>query len=87
MDAQCRYELGIDRKLGIILEQVCEAPGLSCCQVYVPRNPEDAAARRLQGGLQFLLPDQARRAHCVTSKVYWAWLKMRGEQHPLKAKS
>src|SRR6266849_1406547 len=48
--AQCTYELGLDRQLGILLQQVCQIPGLSCCQVYIPKNQQDAE-QRLIGSL------------------------------------
>jgi len=76
MDAQVRYELGLDRKMGILLYQICQAPGLSCCHVYIPKNASDAEQRALGGGLKMALSDERRRANAVTSRLYWRWLKM-----------
>lgn len=72
MDAQCRYEVGVDRKMGIVLQQVCQAPGLSCCCVSFPKN---AGA-----GLKFSSADEVRRATPVANRLYWLWLKARGRQ-------
>jgi hypothetical protein len=83
-DAQCRYELGLDRKLGIVLEQVCESQGISCCQVYIPRNARDAEVLAIEAGLKMSVSEETRRARGVTSRLYWAWLKMRGRADPFK---
>ena len=72
MDAQCRYEVGIDRKMGIVLQQVCQAPGLSCCHVSVPKNSS--------AGLKFSVADEVMRATPVVNRLYWVWLKARGRQ-------
>lgn len=78
--AQCAYELGVERKLGLLLQQVCQIPGLSCCYVYLPKNREDAE-RRLDGaGLRLLFPEQVRRARAVSNRVYWALLKVTGSR-------
>jgi hypothetical protein len=82
-DAQCRYELAVDRKLGIALEQVCEAPGLSCCRVYVPKNASEAGERLNGAGLTFTGPEKAPRAIPVTNRLYWAWLRLRGREQML----
>ena len=79
MDAQCRYELGLERKMGIILDQVCQAPGLSCCQVYIPKNAVEAGQRLNGPGLKLALSEDHRRANGVTSRIYWTLLKMRGK--------
>lgn len=82
-DAQCRYELALDRKLGVALEQVCEAPGLSCCRVYVPKNASEAGERLDGAGLKCTCPEKAPRAIPVTNRLYWAWLHLIGsEQMP-----
>ena len=78
MDAQCRYELGLERKMGIVLDQVCQAPGLSCCQVYIPKNAAEAEQRLGGGAFNLCLSAEDRRAKAVTSRIYWRWLKMRG---------
>lgn len=80
MDAQVRYELGLDRKMGILLYQVCQAPGLSCCHVYIPKNANDAEQRKLCGGLQLSFSDESRRVNAVTSLLYWRWVKLIGRQ-------
>ena len=80
MDAQVRYELGLDRKMGILLYQICQAPGLSCCHVYIPKNANDAEQRALEGGLKIALSDERRPANAVTSRLYWRWVKMVGRQ-------
>ena len=79
-DAQCRYELALDRKLGVALEQVCEAPGLSCCRVYVPKNTSEMGERLNGSGLKFTAPDKAPRAIPVTNRLYWKWLRLIGRQ-------
>lgn len=79
MDAQVRYELGLDRKLGILLCQLCQAPGLSCCHVYIPKNASDADQRALCGGLKLSFAEEARRANAVTNRLYWRWVKMIGQ--------
>ena len=84
MDAQCRYELGLDRKLGIVLQQVCEARGISCCQVYIPKNARDAEALGMSPRLQMSFVQEVRRANGVTSRLYWTWLNMRGQADPFK---
>ena len=80
MDAQVRYELGLDRKMGILLCQICQAPGLSCCHLYIPKNAGDAEQRALCGGLKMALADERRRANAVTSRLYWRWVKTIGRQ-------
>lgn len=87
MDAQVRYELGLDRKMGILLCQVCQAPGVSCCHVYIPKNASDAEQRQLHGGLKILVSGDERRANVVTSRLYWRWLRMVGRPNgvPLTA--
>lgn len=87
MDAQVRYELGLDRKMGILVYMVCQAPGLSCCHVYIPKNASDAEQRGLCGGLKFTLSGETRRANAVTSRLYWRWLKMFGRQDALVLKT
>lgn len=82
MDAQVRYELGLDRKMGILLHQLCQAPGLSCCHVYIPKNSRDAEERMIATGLKLSFSDEVRRASGVTSRLYWSWLKMRGRPDP-----
>lgn len=83
MDAQVRYELGLDRKMGILLHQVCQAPGLSCCHLYIPKNASDAEQRNLCGGLMLSFSEEVRRANPVISRLYWRWAKMIGRQeHP-----
>ena len=84
MDAQCRYELGLDRKLGILLEQVCEARGISCCHVYIPKNARDAEALAIEAGLKMSVSQETRRARGVTNRLYWAWVNMRGRSDPFK---
>ena len=84
MDAQCRYELGLDRKLGIVLQQVCEARGISCCHVYIPKNARDAEALAIEAGLKMSVSEETRRARGVTSRIYWAWVNMRGQADPFK---
>jgi hypothetical protein len=69
MDAQCRYENAMERNRGVVLEQVCEAPGLSCCRVHVPNGAP-------AGDLQFTCGEKARRAIPVTNRLYWRWLRM-----------
>jgi len=86
-DAQCRYELGLDRKLGIVLQEVCEARGISCCHVYIPKNARDAELLAIEAGLKMSVPQEARRAQGVTSRLYWAWLNMRGQADPFKLKA
>lgn len=87
MDAQCRYELGLDRKLGIELRQICEAQGISCCHVYIPKNSRDAEMLMIGSGLKMSFPQETRRARGVTNRLYWAWLNMRGQPDPFKLKS
>jgi len=82
MDAQVRYELGLDRNLGIILRQVCQAPGLSCCYVDIPKSAADAAQRLVNGGLQFACTPAVKPARAVTNRLRWSWLKMRGRPVP-----
>jgi hypothetical protein len=84
MDAQVRYELGLDRKMGILLYQLCQAPGLSCCHVYIPRNASDAEQRALCGGMKIALSDDSRGANAVTSRLYWRWLKLAGRPEGLR---
>ena len=79
-DAQCRYELAVDRKLGVALEQVCEAPGLSCCRVFVPKNASEAGERLNGTDLKLTCPDKAPRAVPVTNRLYWAWLRLIGRE-------
>lgn len=81
MDAQVRYELGLDRKMGILLCQICQAPGLSCCHVYIPKNAADATERQLDGTLKFTVTPQVKRAIPITNRLHWAWLKRTG-RHP-----
>ena len=75
--AQVRYELGLDRKLGILLEQVCQIPGLSCCHVYIPKSAQDADQRLNGSLLEVAITEQVRRAKAVTSALHWTFLKMR----------
>jgi hypothetical protein len=78
--AQCTYELGADRKLGILLQQVCQIPGLSCCHVYIPKNAQDAEQRLNGSSLKLSFPDEVRRAIAVTNGLHWALLKMSGSR-------
>lgn len=78
--AQCTYELGVDRKLGILLRQVCQIPGLSCCHVYIPKNPQDAEQRLNGSSLKLSFPDEVRRAVAVTNGLHWALLKLTGSR-------
>lgn len=71
MDAQCTYETGLDRKMGIVLRHVCQVPGLSCCQVMVP--PNSGAS-----GVTFSAPDTIRWATPVVNRLFWAWVRLRG---------
>ena len=84
MDAQCRYELGLDRKLGVVLQQVCEAQGISCCHVYIPKNARDAEVLAIEAGLKMSVSQETRRAYGVTSRLYWAWVNVRGQADPFK---
>ena len=84
MDAQVRYELGLDRKMGVVLRQVCQAPGLSCCYVDIPKSAADATQRSLDGSLSFSCTPGVRHATAVTNRLRWSWLKMAGRQGPLE---
>jgi hypothetical protein len=78
--AQCTYELGVDRKLGVLLQQLCQIPGLSCCHVYIPKNSQDAEQRLNGCSLKLSFPDELRRATAVTNGLHWALLKMSGSR-------
>jgi hypothetical protein len=80
MKAQCTYELGLDRKMGVLLQQVCQIPGLSCCHVYIPKNPQDAEQRLDGSALKLAFPEEVRRATAVTNRLHWALLKMTGSR-------
>jgi len=73
MDAQCRYDVGVDRKIGIVLQQVCQVPGLSCCYVSVLKNSI--------AGLKFSVADEVKRATPVVNRLYWLWLRARGRKN------
>ena len=78
--AQCTYELGVERKLGILLQQVCQIPGLSCCHVYIPKDAQDAEQRLNGCSLKLSFPDDVRRASAVTNGLHWAVLKISGSR-------
>ena len=85
MDAQVRFELGLDRKMGILLRQVCQAPGLSCCYVDIPKSAADASQRNLDSRLGFAGTSGVRQAIAVTNRLRWSWLKMSGRPAPFEA--
>jgi len=80
MKAQCTYELGVERKLGILLRQVCQIPELSCCHVYLPKNQQDAESRLNGSALKLSFPEQVLRARAVSNGLHWAVLKMTGSR-------
>lgn len=76
-NAQVRYESGLDRKQGIALMQVCEAPGLSCCRVFVFDG----------GGFKVDCAEGAPRVIPITSRLYWRWLRLFGRRRDTGADS
>jgi hypothetical protein len=80
IEAERRYEEGLTRGLGILLQAICCTTDATIASVYFPSDTEDAQQRRMLPGLKLSCPTSRVLASFVTDNEHWARLNEEMEQ-------
>ncbi|HUH61631.1 MAG TPA: hypothetical protein VLZ50_01485, partial [Terracidiphilus sp.] len=70
-EAQRRYSLGLERRLGIIIEAICAAEDETVARIYVPTDTNDAQRHRVHHGLKFACPLERNRVLLIRDEAEW----------------
>ena len=73
-DVESRYNLGVNRGLGVQLNVLCLLGTRPCCYIWLPSDEEDAAYA-MTSGLTLSVPTQPVKAREVKSGLLWGAYK------------
>src|SRR5215468_1754351 len=75
--ARARYEEGLRRNLGILLEVVCATEKETFAGVFIPSDPIDAQHRLMGRGLKISCPVQRYPTSITNNALRWSLLQWR----------
>jgi hypothetical protein len=73
-EAQSRYEVGLKRNLGILLQAICATASETIASVYFPTTATDAQYRRIRPRLKLSCPATIIPAKMVEDPSEWRQL-------------
>ncbi|MGD0736073.1 MAG: hypothetical protein ABR976_13045 [Terracidiphilus sp.] len=73
--AQLRYNTGLNRGLGILLQAICVTKDETIASVYTPTDKTDAEYRRIRPCLKLSCPTELTPATVVVDQVEWQQLE------------
>jgi hypothetical protein len=66
-----RYDVGLQRGLGILLQAICATHGETVASVYIPTDTTDAQNRMIRPGLKLSCPTSLITASVVEDSDEW----------------
>jgi len=75
--AALRYEQGIRRNLGILLEAICASESETFAWVFIPEDDQDAQHHLMGHGLKLSCPVEKHHASAISNRFKWLLLYFR----------
>ncbi|MEM6782430.1 MAG: hypothetical protein AAF624_01715 [Bacteroidota bacterium] len=75
-DAAVLFDEGVERGLGIRLEAIALAGGVSFAIVDVPRDDAEASARMMAGRLRFVVRTTAIKTALTQRRWWFSWVRL-----------
>ena len=70
-EALRRYEIGLQRGLGIIMQAICSTSDETIANIVIPEDPRDAECRRVYGSLKCSCPATRVEARAIENSSEW----------------
>jgi len=76
VEAQRRYDVGLQCRLGISIQAICAAPTETIASVYIPTDTIDAQYRMIRSGLKLSYPTTIIPATMIQDPAEWHELEL-----------